>query len=399
MDTNRLIQFIYYPRVAVYLGVAATLLVSDTVIDELTRWILVVVVVVFPHVAFRASRRYFNRAKGARFSMLADAMLVGVLIVAMDFNLLVSVSMATCLVMGTLLICPPAMLLANLAIVAVICSVFFSPGQGIGGSWMQEAISVFVLLGFNGFVAFLCFRYTSSLVDVHRTVGEKHALQQHRLRPYISEQVLFSITADEAIDSRRKHLTVFFSDIEGFTRLMDQLNENTTTRLLNEYLNEMSQIAYGYGGTVDKYMGDGVMVLFGQSTDVSRDAVSCVKMALAMRDKLNELALGWQHFGRELHIRIGIHSGFCTVGNFGSAARMEYTAVGSVVNRASRLEGCADTDEILISATTYKLVQEEISCRAKPPVTVKGIDAPIAIYSVDSIKPRQIPAGCVRLLK
>lgn len=264
---------------------------------------------------------------------------------------------------------------------------------------MQEVISVFVLLGFNGFVASLCFRYTSSLVDVHGTVGEKHALLQHRSRPYISDQVLISITADEAIVSRRKHLTVFFSDIEGFTCLVDQLNVNTITRLLNEYLNEMSQIAHRYGGTVDKYMGDGVMMLFGQSTDVSRDAVSCVKMALAMRDKLNELALGWQRFGRELQPRIGIHSGFCTVGNFGSAARMEYTAVGSVVNRASRLEGCADTDEILIYAATHKLVHKEISCRAKPPVMIKSIDAPIAIYSVDAVMPRQISAGCVRLLK
>ena len=398
MDTNRLIQFIYYPRVAVYLGVAVTLLVSDTVVVEAMRWVLVAVVVVFPHVVYRVSRRYFNHPKGARFSMLADGLLVGVLVVTMNFNLLVSVCMATCLVMATLLICPPVMLLANLAIVVMICSVFFTPGLRVVDSWMQEVISILVLLGFNGFVAFLCFRYTSTLVDVHRSAGKKHALLQHRLRPYISERVLFSITTDEIIASRRKHLTVFFSDIEGFTCLMDQLNENTITRLLNEYLNEMSQIAHRYGGTVDKYMGDGVMVLFGQSMDVSRDAVNCVKMALAMRDKLAELALSWQYFGRDLHIRIGIHSGFCTVGNFGSAARMEYTAIGSAVNRASRLEGCADTDEILISRATYKLVQAEITCRAKPPVRVKGIDTPIEVYSVNSIKPKQIPLGNVRLL-
>jgi len=399
MESNRLIQFIYCPRVAVYLGVAVTLLVSDTIVVEAMRWALVVVVVVYPHVAFRVSRRYFNHAKGARFSMLADGLLVGFVVVVINFNPLVSVCMVTCLVMGTLLICPPVMLLANLAIVGVICSVFFTPGHEVVGSWMQEVISVVVLLGFNGFVAFLCFRYTSTLVDVRRSAGKKHALLQHRIRPYIADQVLFSITENQAIASRRKHLTVFFSDIEGFTRLMDQLNENTITRLLNEYLNEMSQIAHRYGGTVDKYMGDGVMVLFGQSMDVSRDAVSCVKMALAMRDKLAELALSWQCFGRDLHIRIGIHSGFCTVGNFGSAARMEYTAIGSTVNRASRLEGCADTDEILISSATYRLVQAEITCRARPPVRVKGIDTPMDIFSVNSIKPKQIPLGNVRLLK
>ena len=233
---------------------------------------------------------------------------------------------------------------------------------------------------------------------VHPLAGKQHALLKHRIRPYVSDQVLFSITEDQAIASSRKHLTVFFSDIEGVTRLMGQLNENTITRLRNEYLNEMSKIARRYGGTVDKYMGDGVMVLFGQSKDVSRDAISCVKMALAMRDKLAELALSWQCFGRDLHIRIGIHSGFCTVGKFGSAARMEYTAIGSTVNRASRLEGCADTDEILISSATYKLLLAEIICHAKPPVRVKGIDTPIDIYSVNSTKPKQIPLGNVRLL-
>ena len=106
---------------------AVTLLVSNTIVAETVRWLLIIAVVVFPHVAFRLSRRYFNHAKGARLSMLADGFLVGVLIVAMNFNLLVSVCMVTCLVMGTLLICPPVMLLVNLAIVGGICAAFFTP--------------------------------------------------------------------------------------------------------------------------------------------------------------------------------------------------------------------------------------------------------------------------------
>ena len=210
MDSNRLIQFIYCPRVAVYLGVAVTLLVSNTIVAETVRWLLIIAVVVFPHVAFRLSRRYFNHAKCARFSMLADGFFVGVLIVAMNFNLLVSVCMVTCLVMGTLLICPPVMLLVNLAIVGGICAAFFTSEHAVVGSWMQEAISVFVLLGFNGFVVFLCFRYTSRLVDVQPSAGKQHALLKHQIRPYISYQVLFSITEDQAIASRSKRLTVFF---------------------------------------------------------------------------------------------------------------------------------------------------------------------------------------------
>jgi len=184
----------------------------------------------------------------------------------------------------------------------------------------------------------------------------------------------------------RKKITVFFSDIEGFTSLMDNLEEETVTAILNEYLNTMAQIAIEHGGTVDKFMGDGIMVFFGdhESQGTRKDALCCVRMALEMRRSLNCLRVKWRQDGifSDLHIRIGIHTGYCTVGNFGSEDRMDYTAIGSTVNIASRLEGKASRDGILISLDTFRLILDQLQCVEQAPVEVKGIKRPIENYLV-----------------
>ena len=191
-------------------------------------------------------------------------------------------------------------------------------------------------------------------------MGKRNEALQSRLKPYIAQQVFHLITENQRIPSWRCHLTGFFSAIEAFTHLMVGLSENTLIRLLNEYLNKMACLAHRYGGTVDKFIGEGVMILYGQSTDIRKDAIACVQMTIAIQEKLSEITLGWQQLGQRLHIRIGIHSGFFTVGNFGSSEGIEFTAIGSTINRASRLEACVATDEILISDATYKLFRDHI---------------------------------------
>ncbi|HAK53168.1 MAG TPA: hypothetical protein DCM54_14885 [Gammaproteobacteria bacterium] len=346
---------------------------------------LIITVLLYPHLLLLVSRRFFNHSSGARYSMLVDAVLVSLLIVFMDFNLLASLTFFVCLIISTLLICPPVLLLLNTSIVVSVGAIFFSPENVMEPSWVQDVMSACLLVSFSGFVAFLCFRYRSLLVEDHQRAGKRNEVLQSRLKPYISQQVFHSITENQMIPSRRCHLTVFFSDIEGFTHSMDHLNENAVTRLLNEYLNEMARLAHRFGGTVDKFIGDGVMILYGHSPDIRRDAIACVRMALAMREKLSEIMFDWQQLGQDLHIRIGIDSGFCTVGNLGSSERMEFTAIGSTVNRASRLEGCAGTDEILIYDATYNLVCNHIKCGERTLVTVKGIDKPIGVHCVEGL--------------
>jgi class 3 adenylate cyclase len=210
-----------------------------------------------------------------------------------------------------------------------------------------------------------------------------------KLAKYLSPQVYASIfegRQEVKLASRRKKLTIFFSDIAGFTETTDTLESEEVTQLLNQYLTEMSRIALEYGATIDKYVGDAIMIFFGdpETRGVKEDALACVKMAIAMQQRMQELGAVWRDSGIEapFSCRIGIHTGYCTVGNFGSEDRMDYTIVGGAVNLASRLEHEAPPGGILISYETYAHVQDEVRCEELGRIQVRGIGHPVAIYRV-----------------
>ncbi|MBA3981593.1 MAG: adenylate cyclase, partial [Alcanivorax sp.] len=166
---------------------------------------------------------------------------------------------------------------------------------------------------------------------------------------------------------------------------LDQL-----TRLLNSYLNEMTRIALRYGGTIDKFIGDAVMVFFGDpvSKGSKEDAFNCVAMAVDMQRQMKLLRQRWEREGitQKLEIRIGINSGYVTVGNFGADSRMDYTILGTDVNLASRLESQARPGRILISEATWELVKDRVICRNMGEVEVKGFNRPIPVYEVQELK-------------
>ena len=210
-----------------------------------------------------------------------------------------------------------------------------------------------------------------------------------KLSKYFSPQVydsIFSGELDVKIQTQRKPLTVFFCDLQGFTHLTEKLEPEILTGILTEYLTAMSRIAINWGGTIDKYIGDAILVFFGdpESKGNKEDAIACVSMALEMLDKLESLREGWRERGiaSSLNARIGIHSGVCTVGNFGSEDRLDYTVIGNGVNLASRLESSAEPNKILISEDTYLLVKDEMKCVKKQDISVKGISYPIKTYEV-----------------
>ena len=210
-----------------------------------------------------------------------------------------------------------------------------------------------------------------------------------KLAKYLSRQLYDSIfegRTDVRVTSYRKELTIFFSDIEGFTELTDTMEAEPLSQLLNEYLGEMSAIAERHGGTVDKFIGDGIMIFFGdpESRGRAEDARACVEMAIAMRHRVQELQEEWADRGvpRTLHVRMGINTGYVTVGNFGSEDRLDYTIVGGQVNAAARLEESAGPDEILVSGETHALVKERFLCEPVGELKVKGIAHPIRSYRV-----------------
>ena len=159
------------------------------------------------------------------------------------------------------------------------------------------------------------------------------------------------------------------------------------TNLLNFYLNEMSQIALKFGGTIDKFIGDALMIFFGdpETKGPQEDAKQCIQMALEMQDLMTQLSDYWSKnysLKKELKIRIGINTGFCTVGNFGSLDRIDYTAIGSTVNLASRLESMSDPGSILVSEDTFALVNNFFSFENPKEVKVKGFLRSIKCYKL-----------------
>ncbi|MBK0399011.1 adenylate/guanylate cyclase domain-containing protein [Limibaculum sp. M0105] len=211
----------------------------------------------------------------------------------------------------------------------------------------------------------------------------------NQLAKYLSPQVydsIFTGKQEVKVASSRKKLTIFFSDVVGFTETADRLESEELTQILNQYLTEMSRIALRHGATIDKFVGDAVMAFFGDpdTRGVREDAVACVRMAMEMRDRLCELQWLWREAGieRPLQARMGIHTGYCTVGNFGSEDRLDYTIIGSAVNIASRLEAMAAPGEILLSFETFAHVNGSVACEPRGEVEVKGVAYPVATYRV-----------------
>jgi class 3 adenylate cyclase/HAMP domain-containing protein len=267
--------------------------------------------------------------------------------------------------------------------------------RGPGGSHLQRRGDRWVLINErkteDGSTVAVYADITELKQRENQLADKSRALEQlsNQLAKYLSPQVydsIFSGKQEVKIASRRKKLTVFFSDIAGFTETTERLESEDLTRLLNHYITEMSQIALFYGATIDKYVGDAIVIFFGdpESRGVKEDALACVEMAIAMRKKMRELQDVWRASGIEkpLQCRIGINTGYCTVGNFGSEARMDYTIIGAGVNLASRLEAAATPGEILLSYETYANVRDRIHCEERGQISVKGIAYPVATYQV-----------------
>jgi adenylate cyclase len=220
--------------------------------------------------------------------------------------------------------------------------------------------------------------------EVSSQVSEKNRMlegQSSKLSKYLSPQLyrsIFSGSQTVEIASRRKKLTVFFSDIAGFTETTGNLESEELTDVLNHYLTEMSAIALEYGATIDKYIGDAMLLFFGdpESRGVREDAKACVRMALAMQRRMRELEYEWRSRGleRPFRIRMGICTGFCTVGNFGTLDRMDYTIIGNEVNLAARLQAkvvgtydeLIDTGRVVLQEREGLRVLVDLAKQSKP---------------------------------
>jgi class 3 adenylate cyclase len=230
-----------------------------------------------------------------------------------------------------------------------------------------------------------------------------------KLSKYVPPQLYDTVFKEEeiSITSRRRKLTIFFSSIDGFDSVTENIESEDLTALINSYLTEMSHIATEYGGTIDKFMGDSIMIFFGdpESRGHKVDAVKCVSMAIDMQRKMRDIRNDIINSGilRPIHIKIGITTGYVTVGNFGSDNRMDYTIIGNYVNLTSRLKDVAKKDQILVSEETYSLIKDDISSIRRDEIVAKGISYPVQTYEVLgyknelSTKPIEIDSGGVKM--
>lgn len=234
--------------------------------------------------------------------------------------------------------------------------------------------------------------YRDELEIVSEALQNKNRMLEglsSKLSKYLPPQVyqsIFTGTHDATLATERKRLTVFFSDIKDFTTATEDLQPEALTQILNTYFTEMSKIALEYGATIDKFIGDAMLIFFGdpQSRGVKEDAQACLRMAIDMQRRLAELGERWRMEGYEhpFEMRVGINTGYCNVGNFGSDERMDYTIIGGEVNLAARLESRAEPGGILISYETFALVRDIIRAEALDPIQVKGIRRDICPYAV-----------------
>jgi class 3 adenylate cyclase len=227
---------------------------------------------------------------------------------------------------------------------------------------------------------------TKELQKQKKILDKAHKL----LTRYVPFQLANKILAGDVEpvqDHRRQKLSMFFSDIKDFTRTTDAMEPEDMGCLLNEYFSCMNDIILAYEGTLANITGDALFIFFGAPDRTSdRDhALRCVRMAIEMQQKMAELQLKWFNEGVEhpLQIRCGINTGMATVGSFGSRRRSEYSAMGMQVNLASRLESACKPGGVLISHSTWALVNDQVETLPYASIEVKGFSRPIRAYEVN----------------
>lgn len=205
------------------------------------------------------------------------------------------------------------------------------------------------------------------------------------LAPQVAESLLAGqLTASDGFERRK--LTLLFADMVGFTDLSDSLEPEELSEVLNEYLREMTAVALAHRGTLDNYIGDGLMVFFGApiAEEEPVQAWSAIRAAFAMKARAEELGAAIRDRGipADLRVRVGVNTGHCTIGVFGSDVLRAYKAVGFAVNVAARLQTEAEPGTVLAGFRTYALVKDRVHAEAREPLKLKGAARPVEAWEI-----------------
>ena len=351
---------------------------------------------VWPHVAYICTKLASNGRLAERINLRLDCFFCGGLVYLVQLNplaILLSVGMFSAdrgLAYGWkfALECVSYELIACL-----LCVVFFGADFPLEYTVHLDSIVFLVVLGFM--VAYGVIVGNSGNIAQRSLRAKRKEIQS--LNTQIKEQVLVRYLPSEMVEDifagkiemdhepQAQTITVLFSDLSGFTKLGEQLSPKDYAAQLNEYLSFMNEIIFGNLGTVDKFMGDAIMVMFGAPKQMPpfQQAQRAITCARAMQNGLEALNEKWAEQGRPaLSQRIGIHQGTAVVGNFGSERRSDYTCIGSAVNLASRIETACEVGKVYVSQSIHQLLPDETEEVGQ--FELKGIEGKTSLYQVVS---------------
>ena len=400
--TKAIVRRNYFGRIIIYTALIFVIIPEVIRLDVSLFWWIYIsgYLILFPHIASYFAKHSPDPHKAEMRNMVVEGFCIGNLITAINFSLFPIIAIIVPQIIyigfyGGLRYYGRALLsmAIGITVTGFIVGFNFDFVTGPHSTFISAGLTLLMVLGL---VIQIRADYERSRNKIRKNKEHLEELSG-KLSKYLSPQVysqIFLGKKEVKLESYRKKLTVFFSDIVGFTHLTDNMESETLSYLLNSYFNEMSKIALKHGGTIDKYMGDAIMIFFGdpESRGEKEDALACINMAIEMREHMEDLRKMWDEEGisKALHIRMGVNTGYCTVGNFGSEDRLDYTIVGGQVNLTSRLEGRAETDQILISHETYALVKDKVVCDRRGDLSIKGLAFPVQTYQVIDLKEKLI---------
>jgi adenylate cyclase len=273
----------------------------------------------------------------------------------------------------------------NIGVVLVIVGV-------LSGVFLVEAILVFK---YFKYVHFFLVPYVQVVVILIAVIGYKVLTEEENVKyirntfsKFVAQDIVNELLANPdalKLGGEKKEITVFFSDIRGFTTMSESLSPEDLVHLLNDYLSTMTDLIISYRGTIDKYMGDAIMAFWGAPIPNPDHAYYACIASLVQLEELQKLQARWAEQGYPIiDIGIGLNSGYAVVGNMGSSHRMDYTVMGDTINLGSRLEGTNKQygTRIIISEFTYEKVKERVYARELDNIRVKGKNEPVKIYEL-----------------
>jgi len=259
-----------------------------------------------------------------------------------------------------------------------VLAVLYVDNLSKSSAFSQEELNIFAVVATQAAAAI-------ENVLSHKQLADQE-VQRRALERFLAPEVVELIAANPEgirLGGVNQKVTVLFCDIRGFTSMSECMAPEKVVEILNEYFSRVTDVIFDHGGTLDKYIGDAAMAIFGAPFSKGNDAVNAVKAAIAIQSMISELNRDAADRGHpELKIGVGINTGVVTAGNIGSSKRLDYTVIGDSVNLASRMCGKAAAGQILVTENTFNEVSNQFALLPLPPVEVKGKSQPINIFAV-----------------